>query len=210
MTITYYGLGAFKITIKNNSEEASVFLNPLNEKTGLKGSKNEANITLFNNPSAQFNLNIKKNDPTFLIDCAGEYEVKNIGIKGVNTNGEKENIIYRLDAEGITLVHLGELNRALAVEELEELGAVDILIVPVGNSIYANAEKAWEIINQIEPRLIIPAYYKIEGLNSELEDANKFISLSGLTPRFEDKLKISAKDLPAEDRELVILNPVLN
>ncbi len=63
-----------------------------------------------------------------------------------------------------------------------------------------------EVISQIEPRIVIPMHYKTKDVKYDLDEVEKFIKEIGLTPIMEEKLKISKKDLPSEDMELVILS----
>lgn len=66
-------------------------------------------------------------------------------------------------------------------------------------------KKAVEVVSQIEPRIVIPMHYKTPGLKIDLKAVDEFIKELGLKPTYEEKLKISKKDLPAEEMELVIL-----
>ena len=203
MIITYLGLQAFKIQPKSNDAGIIAF-NPFNSKLGIKMPKLESDIlVLSNNKSSNNDISRISNDP-FLITSAGEYDIKGISIKGIDAYDveNNKNIIYKINIENISIVHLGDLKAKLSTKQLEEINAVDILIVPISNV----EGKVTDIINQIEPRIIIPMNYKIPDLNLELEDISKFIKDVGLTPTYEDKLKIVKKDLPQDETELVILN----
>jgi L-ascorbate metabolism protein UlaG (beta-lactamase superfamily) len=116
------------------------------------------------------------------------------------------NIIYRLEVDDISVVHLGDLGQILDNAQLEKLAGTDILLIPVGGKYTLDAKKAVEVISQIEPRIVIPMHYKTKDSKIDLDGIDKFIKEIGLTPVYEEKLKISKKDLPAEDMELVILN----
>lgn len=90
--------------------------------------------------------------------------------------------------------------------QLEKLAGTDILLIPVGGKYTIDAKKAVEVISQIEPRIVIPMHYKTEGVKIDLDPLDKFIKEIGVAPSYEEKLKISKKDLPQEDMELVILS----
>ena len=203
MIITYLGLQAFKIQPKS-SDDGIVVINPFDQKIGLKMTKIESNILLLSDKNSPNNSVDKINNNTFLISSAGEYDIKNVGIQGIDaySANNSKNIIYKINVENISIVHLGTLTKKLEAKHLEEINKVDILIVPISNI----EGKVTEIINQIEPRMIIPMSYKTPGLDVELEDINKFIKDIGLTPTYEDKLKIFKKDLPQDETELVVLN----
>ncbi|MDP2736324.1 MAG: MBL fold metallo-hydrolase, partial [bacterium] len=149
----------------------------------------------------------------FIINTAGEYEIKGVFVEGVESahdekNGDErgENIIYRIEMEDISITHLGDLGHVLDTKQLEKLEGTDILIIPVGGKYTINAAKAVEVISQIEPRIVIPMHYKVPGLKFDLDGVDKFIKELGIKPRTEEKLKISKRDLPQEDMELVVLS----
>lgn len=108
--------------------------------------------------------------------------------------------------DDISIAHLGHIEQALSSEELEKLAGTDILLIPVGGHHTLDAKKAVEVISQVEPRIIIPMYYRHPDLKIELDDLDKFIKEVGIVPTYEEKLKISKKDLPAEEMELVVLS----
>jgi L-ascorbate metabolism protein UlaG (beta-lactamase superfamily) len=147
------------------------------------------------------------------VDTAGEYDVKGVLIEGVDSfhdekNGAERghNIIFRITVDDVSIVHLGDLGHVLDTKQLEHLSGADILLVPVGGKYTLDAKKAVEVVSQIEPRIVIPMHYKTEGVKLEIDGVEKFIKELGLKPQYEDKLKISKKELPVEDMELVVLN----
>jgi L-ascorbate metabolism protein UlaG (beta-lactamase superfamily) len=76
----------------------------------------------------------------------------------------------------------------------------------VGGKYTLNAAKAVEVISQLEPRIVIPMHYKIPGIKVDIDGLDKFIKELGIKPRNEEKLKITKRDLPQEDMELVVLS----
>ena len=107
----------------------------------------------------------------------------------------------------MTICHLGDLGQEKLTEsQVDDIGVVDILLVPVGGNYTINAKEAVGVIGQIEPKIIIPMHYKIKDLKVEIEGPEKFIKELGLTPEKVDKYKISKKLLPAEEIKLVMFN----
>jgi L-ascorbate metabolism protein UlaG (beta-lactamase superfamily) len=142
-----------------------------------------------------------------------EYDYKGILVEGIDSfHDDKEgkerglNVIYRFEVEDISIVHLGDLGSPLDNGQLEKLAGTDILLIPVGGKYTLDAKKAVEVISQIEPRIVIPMHYKIKDLKIDIDPVDKFIKEIGVEPTYEEKLKISKKDLPQEDMELVILS----
>ena len=214
MIITWLGQSAFKLQDKISSDGITVVTDPYGKETGLKMPSFEADIvTVSHNHPDHNNVDALRGTP-FVIDCAGEYDTKGILIEGIDSYHDEEegklrggNIIYRIEIDDISIVHLGDLGHVLNNEQLEKLVGTDILMVPVGGKFTLDAKKAVEVISQIEPRIVIPMHYKVDGLAYEdLDSIEKFIKELGIEPSREEKLKISKKDLPQEEMELVILS----
>lgn len=216
MQIQWLGQSFFKIQSKNNDAEITIATDPYGETIGLKPPKFQADIvTISHNHGDHNNLDAIKGEP-FIVDSPGEYETKDVFIYGIpswhdNKQGQErgKNTIYQITAEGINILHLGDLGQdSLNNEQIERIGNVDILLIPVGGIVTIDAKKATEIISALEPRIVIPMHYKINGLKtkSELATVEDFLKVSGLPNERMDKLKISKKDLQAEETKVIILN----
>ena len=92
---------------------------------------------------------------------------------------------------------------------MEELGEIDILILPVGGNTVLSASAASKIVNEIEPKIVIPSHYKIPGLIFDLDAIEKFIKEMGGKKEEMEKLTVKKKEL-AEDEgtKVVILEPL--
>ncbi len=214
MLITYLGYSCFKLQDKTGPEGITVITDPFDKKIGLKEPHFEADIvTVSHNHDDHNNIGAIRGNP-FIIDTAGEYDIKGVSVMGIDSyHDDKEgkergkNIIYRVEIDDLLVVHLGDLGqKQLDTKQLEKLEGTDILLVPVGGKLTINAKEAVEIIAQIEPRIVIPMHYKVKNLKIDLDGVEKFIKEIGLKPRHEEKLKISKKDLPQEETELVVLS----
>jgi len=212
MYITWLGQSCFKLQDKIGSDGVTLVTDPYSDDIGLKMPRFEADIvTVSHSHHDHNNIGALRGNP-FIIDTAGEYETRGVFVEGVEAwhdaaEGKErgKNIIYRIEMEDISITHLGDLGHILDAKQLEKLEGTDILLIPVGGKYTINAAKAVEVISQIEPRIIIPMHYKVPGLKIDLDGAEKFIKELGLKPRQEEKLKISKKDLPQEEMELVVL-----
>lgn len=213
MIITWQGHSCFKIQDKIGPEGVAVVTDPFNKETGLKVPNFEADIiTVSHDHKDHNNVWALRGNP-FVISCAGEYDFKGVLIEGIDSyHDEKKgearggNIVYRIEIDDISVAHLGDLGEVLDNSQIEKLAGTDVLLIPVGGKYTLDAKKAVEVISQIEPRIIIPMHYQTDGLKIDLDSVDKFIKEIGLTPTYEEKLKISKKDLPQEDMELVILS----
>ena len=223
MVITWLGLSCFKIQAKSGDREITLITDPFDEKeAGLKLSRNLAADVVTVSHKHPLHGNSGEVSPVgekkkpFIIESPGEYEIGGMFIYGVNTvHDEKEgkergkNIIYRIEAEGLSILHLGDLGRELNEKEMENLGDVDVLLVPVGGGTALSVKKAAEAVGTLEPRIVIPMHYKLPELKVSLEPVDKFLRELGVG-KVEpvEKLKVSRKDLPADEMKVVVLEKV--
>lgn len=216
MHISWLGHSAFKFQGKGVSDAITVVVDPFHsEKIGLKLPRLEADIvTSSHNHDDHNNIAAVKGDP-FVITQAGEYEVKGVFIEGVDSyhddaKGAKRgnNVIFRFEIEDLSITHLGDLGTELDNKQLERLEGTDILLIPVGGVYTIDAQKAVAVINQLEPRIVIPMHYQVPGLKlpETLGSLESFLKAIAVKPRMEEKLKIIKKDLPQEDMEVVVLS----
>lgn len=216
MEITWFGQACFSI----KSKEARIVTDPYNDQYGLKVPKNlKADIVTVSHEHFDHNnvsavSGVAEGQAPFIIKSPGEYEVNNIEIIGVPSFHDTEkgslrgnNTIYIFHLEDMGVCHLGDLGHTLIDEELEKLNQVDILLVPVGGTYTIDAQKAVEVTNQIDPKIVIPMHYQIEGLSTRLgiEGVDKFLKEIGAGYQPQDTLKISKNELPQEERKIITL-----
>jgi len=115
-------------------------------------------------------------DEQLLIDGPGDYEVGDLSIHGVSATrhidteaDEKIATIYRIEAGDIRIALLGNVAPKLAEDQLEELGVIDMLIVPVGGGgLTLDATSAAGMVRQIDPKVVIPTHYADDTLKYEM------------------------------------------
>jgi len=220
MNIVWHGQSFFEIIAKNRKEgETKIVIDPFEaDFVGLKFPKTEADIVLISHEHKDHSNAKAVGGNPFIIDTPGEYEVKDVFVKSVpafhdDVNGKERGLVimFTIQAEGIKIGFLSDLGqKELTSEQVDGLGAVDILFIPVGGTYTIGPKDAAEIISQIEPGIVIPMHYKVPGLKIELEDVSKFLKEMG-TEGIEPlpKAKITSKDLPGEDEEtkIILLSP---
>lgn len=220
MVITYYGLSCFKI----QSGETVIAVDPFSKASGLTPPRFGADAVLVSHGHENHN-NVEaltsKDGDLFKITGPGEYEFKGILVRGVESfhdskNGKQKgkNTIYMIEWEGMRLAHLGDFGEETLRSEVQEaLGTPDIMFLPVGGGDTIDAEAAAKLVNQIEPRVIIPMHYKISGLpagqaglKAKLDGVEVFLKEMGEKAEPEEKLTIKKSGLPAaEESRIVIL-----
>ena len=224
MHIIWQGQSCFQILASRNKEQVSILIDPFDETVGLKVPFLSADILCITHDHRDHNNKKAVKGPsagsgqekTFLIDGPGEYEVKEVFIQGISAFHDDEqgakrgsNTIYTIEAEGMRLCHLGDLGeRELTAEQLEEIGDVDILMIPVGGVYTISAKEAGKIISQIEPRVVIPMHYSLPKLKVKLEGVDKFLKEMGKkSVETLPKLLIKQAQLPEEETKIIVLQP---
>jgi len=206
MDLQYYGANCVKISTK----KATVVIDDNLEKLGLKSVTKKDDIALFgmahDNPSQEVKL---------VIDSAGEYEVSDVSIQGIPARGHMDEAgkitatIFKMIIEDVRVISLGHIYPELNDQQLEAIGTVDVLLVPVGGNGYTlDPIGALKLIKKIEPKLVIPTHYadnaiKYEVPQQDLENALKELAME---PRETvDKLKLKSGDFVSDVTQLVVL-----
>jgi len=209
MEITWLGHSCFKLKGKN----ATVVTDPPSPETGYSLGKTSAEIVTVSHqhPGHSFVQGIGGSPK--LVNGPGEYEIAGILIIGMTTHHDAEkgassgkNTIYLIEIDDVTLCHLGDLGHMLNDEQIEELGSVDILLLPVGGITTINATIAAEVVRRLEPKVVIPMHYQTPAFAGELEPVNRFLKEMGneqVSP--QPKISFTKSNLP-EPTQIFLLN----
>ncbi len=209
MIITYFGREHFKLTVG----DLTVAVNPVSKEGTGKVSKYGADITLITTNHSDYNgaeQTEHGEKVPFVIKGAGEYEVRDIFIKGFGTmtklkDGKKEqeyqNTSYVLTLDGIRITFLGALSTMLLPEHKEIIDETDILFIPVGDDTFLlNPYDAHKLAVSLEPKLIIPMDYDEKSLPIFLKEAGS----EKVEP--VEKLTIKKKDIEGKLGEIVLFH----
>lgn len=218
MEITWHGHSCFTIKEKG----ATIVTDPYTN-LGTKLPKLKGDIVTLSDELIDTEGNIAEvaGEPKVL-SWPGEYEVKGVGIEGFSAfhfaksaeSAEKANckvVIYNFFVNGFKICHLSGLGHRLTSELTESIGDVDILLVPVGGNLVIDAKKAVEVIEAIEPRVVIPMYYKTPGSKLELGGVEDFLKAVGQESAEEMEVFEAKKreNLPEDKTDYVVLKPVI-
>jgi len=211
MVINWYGQSCFKII----ANALTIVTDPFAKNIGLRPPAFAADIVCVSHQHEDHNNISAIGGEPFVVDGPGEYEIKGISILGVESFHDQKqgqerglNTIYLIESEEIRLCHLGDFGQEkLSDEQLEALGGVDILFVPVGGKTTIDSSTAAALVNQLEPKLVVPMHYKLPDLKVELDSADKFLKeLGAPSKELVDKITVKKKLLP-ESTEVVMMKP---
>ncbi|MGB8252799.1 MAG: MBL fold metallo-hydrolase [Anaerolineaceae bacterium] len=211
MEIIWYGHSCFRLAERGF---ASVVTDPYDSQAvGYDPLKLKADIVTISHDSPGHNYLEAVKGTEHRITSPGEFEIGGVFITGIQTNGngKKESIVprntlYVFDYDGLTIAHLGDIDRVPTQTEVEDLGSVHIALVPVGGGGSLNASRAAEMISLLEPNLVIPMHYAIPTTKADLEPLGKFLKEMGLKEaEHVPSLKVGGvNSLPEETRVVVL------
>jgi len=216
MTIIWHGQSLFELaSSRGKNNQINIVIDPFSEEVGLRVPKLEADIVLSTHEHHDHNNAKAVGGNYFLIEGPGEYEIKEVFIQGIpafhdDSQGKErgEMTIFTIEAEELRLCHLGDLGqKELTPDQLEKIGEIDILMIPIGGNYTLSGKEAVKIMSQIEPKIIIPMHYALPKLKVKLEEVDKFLKIMGIK-KIEpiNKLTVKKKDLLEEEAKIIVLN----
>lgn len=132
--------------------------------------------------------------------------ISDVEIRGVGSFHDEEqgakrgkNIMYKFTMDGVRFCHLGDLGHDLDDEIVQKIGEVDILFIPVGGTFTVDDKQAWDVVNKIKPKIIIPMHYKIGGLSLPIAGLDPFLAQAKhKVIHVGNEIDIEKEDLPTE------------
>lgn len=217
--IQYLGHSAFRI----RGRDGVVLTDPYDRSVGVDIGKPTAHIVTISHKHTDHNntLAVKPlHEKLFTIEGPGEYEVSGVMITGVRTFHDKKkgeelgvNTAYVIRLDDVVFCHLGDLGHELSASQIDEIGPIDVLFIPVGGGETITPAEATSVIGQLEPRIVIPMHYTQEGQHlQQTTSIDAFLHEVGLKDvQPEDKLAVTSANLPAEGAEtrVVVMRPTV-
>jgi L-ascorbate metabolism protein UlaG (beta-lactamase superfamily) len=206
MELTYHGGNCIVI----NHKKTRLVVDDNLDKLGLKNVRKDGDILLFTDTSA----GVKDKKVKFVVNSPGEYEISNFSINGISARahiGEdgKKAIIYRIIIDDVRIAIAGNIHPDLSDSQLEAVGTVDILVVPVGGNGYTlDGTGAIGLIRKVEPKIVIPVHYADKSVKypvpqADLESAVKAMSME--IADTQDSIKPKGLETIGNTR-LIVLN----
>ncbi len=178
MLIKWHGHACFEI--RNNLR---VVIDPHDGRSiGLKPPRVTADIVLVTHDHFDHNAVRVVNGKFETITGEGNYTIDDIKIKGITAyhdeyHGAKRGKItmYKIEMNGVSFLHAGDLGHVLDSSQINEIGVVDILFIPVGGVYTVDAKKAYENVKLLNPKITVPMHYYVPGLSLRLAPVDEFL-----------------------------------
>lgn len=210
MEITWYGHSCFRLVERNL---ATVVTDPFDAGVvGYEPLKLKADIVTSSHEAPGHKHLSAVKGYSHAITGPGEFEIGGVFITGVQTDGvgkkaadKPRNTLYVFDYSGINVAHLGDLRSVPSQTEIEALGTVHIVLVPVGGGDGLNAAKAAEVVSLLEPKVVVPMHYHTPAAKVPLDPLDRFLKEMGLhEAETSPSLKITKSGLPSETKMIVL------
>jgi len=208
MEISWLGHSCFRI----RGRQATVMTDPYPPDLGYSLGKPTAHIVTVSHQHPGHSYVQGIGGGPRRITGPGEYEIGGVLITGIATFHDRErgktrgkNTVYLMEVDEVSVCHLGDLGHVLTAEQVEELGNVDVLLLPVGGVSTINAPVAAEVVRQLEPKAVVPMHYKTEALSWELEPVDRFLKEIGVKEiDSQPKLSFTRSSLPASTQVFLL------
>ncbi|PIZ24391.1 MBL fold metallo-hydrolase [Candidatus Collierbacteria bacterium CG_4_10_14_0_8_um_filter_43_86] len=218
MEITYFGHSCFKLKSKGG---LVIYLDPFkSEMVGIPLLKDVADVVTVSHPHEDHSSLDVITGPisrpsTFVIDREGEYEIAGVQISAMKTFHDKnngadrgKNLIMFIVMDGMHILHLGDICHKLSESQIEKVGSVDALMIPVGGTFTLDANEAMEMIKEIQPSYAIPMHFKTATSKIlELTTLENFLEKNKFPVSGESlhKIKLDEGSLP-DDTQILLMN----
>ena len=215
MKITWLGHAAFLL----ETQGLKIVTDPYDhndDRIGYGPITTPVNIVTISHDHADHNYakDLRGNPQT--VKGSGTSEVKGITFTGVETHHDPTtgsqrggNTIFVIRAEGMNLCHLGDLGHTLSRDKIEAIGPVDILLIPVGGFYTIDAAEATKVMEDLNPKLVIPMHFKTGVLDFPITGVDAFLEgKSNVRHQGSSEIEVIKETLP-ETREIVVLEHLL-
>lgn len=208
MEISWLGHSCFRI----KGSQATVITDPYSPDEGYTLGKPRADIVTVSHEHSDHAYVAGIGGPPKVVTRPGEYEIKGVLIIGIATYHDAEegrsrgkNTAYLIQIDEVLVGHLGDLGHVLTAEQVEEIGNVDVLLLPVGGVFTIDAPLAAEVVRQLEPKVVIPMHYQTRALKWKLEPVERFLKEIGVKEiASQPRLSLTKASLPDSTRVFLL------
>lgn len=206
LRVRWHGHSCFEVS----TDQVTVVTDPHDGKSiGIRRPKVRADVVLVSHDHFDHSAVkvVDKGGSTTVVREPGDQEVGGVSIRGVPTYHDSSegvsrggNIAFVFKVGGVTFCHLGDLGHLPTEGQLEAIGPVDVLFVPVGGVFTIDAAAAWRVVGMLSPEITVPMHYRMGGLSLSINDITPF--LEGADPdtvvKVGNEVEFTAADLEGE------------
>lgn len=186
MKITYLAHSTF--LLENNSG-SRLITDPVDKGSGYDLHQVKADVVTISHHHFDHDAVDQISGDPIVLDKAEKYEVCGFSITGYpafhdEVKGAKRgsNILFRIESDGKTVVHLGDLGHFPSEEQLNALSGADALLIPVGGIFTIDGAQAYDLASRLSPKVVIPMHFSTPELTFRLNSLNDFLDVSSSLP----------------------------
>ncbi len=209
MDITWLGHSCFRL----HDADMVVVTDPYPTSVGLRIDNRPASVVTVSNAHPNHNnAESIEGDPK-VFSNPGEYEYNGVTVRGVMTplaDGqpqEERNVAFSIEIGAINVCHLGDISIPLTTRLIDELKPVDVVLVPTGGHCTIDMDQAYQTLQDLDAKIVIPMHYKTEGINVDVDSIDNFVRRMGLDEiQAQPRLVVTSTNLGTDMRVVVMTN----
>jgi L-ascorbate metabolism protein UlaG (beta-lactamase superfamily) len=202
MELTFVGLSCVRL----RGRDVEVVIDPIPAGASSRPARVNHDIVVRTEGDVDLSLLRPAEGRPQEVSGPGEYELRGVSVLGVPA---ESTTIMRVEVDDVRVCALGRLRRQLAENEIDALGHVDVLAIPVGGGDGLEAQAAARLVNALEPAIVVPVRYAIPGLAGEYDPVDRFAKEMGLAEGWtaQPKLNLTGSLPTTEETRVVVLEP---
>ena len=215
LTLRWFGQACFLLTSPGGT---AVLMDPFGAKVGYPAPSVKADaVTVSHEHGDHNNAAAAQGQPKVIRgltesgwaeinEQVGDVRIRSVAADHDAEQGQKRgrDTIFVFETGGITVVHLGDLGRVLTEEQVKQIGKTDVLLVPVGGYYTIDATAAGQVVEQLQPRLVVPMHYKTAATpQSPIAPVDEFLKGKARVERKKGN-ELAVGELPAETSIVVL------
>ncbi|HCV00242.1 MAG TPA: hypothetical protein DGL25_03485 [Dehalococcoidia bacterium] len=194
--ISWLGRTCFRL----RGREGAVLTDPVAASTGYGLGRTSAEVvTLSRSDDPEISNHEGVRGDPLVVEAPGEYEVRGILITGIPIPREDgRTMAFAYEIDGVNIVHLGLPSTSPDSKILERFENVDVLLMPVGGGGSLSASVAADLMQRIDPNIVVPMNYRTDLDSTHLDPIDRFLSEAGNTPEPNPRLTVTRASIPSE------------